>query len=175
MKGDVPVKKDNTREWIFEAGDKKHKISFTPKFWTGRHELWVDGARTPVEREPFRSLMGIDQSIDLGDRVCRLVWTGGQADLAVDGVFLDSGRPYRPMKLPRWSWPFIILCLLIPLVAMGGGIPIIIGLLGAYGCVRAAVGGNRTKKQRVLLSAGIVLLAWVVFGLMFFAVALLRI
>lgn len=167
--------KDNTREWIFELDGKKHKISFTPKSRSGRHELWVDGCRTPVTKEPFKSLLGIDQTIDLGDYVCRLVWTGGQADLAVNGVFLDSGLPYQPLKLPRWSWPFVLLCLLIPIVALGGGIPIIIGLFGAYGCIRAAVAGDRPKKKRVLISGGVVLLAWIVFGLMLIAMAALQI
>lgn len=44
-----------------------------------------------------------DEPIDVGGKECRFVLREYLPDVAVDGVFLDSGKPYAPIApLPTW-------------------------------------------------------------------------
>ena len=44
-----------------------------------------------------------DEPIDVGGKACRFVLREYLPDVVVDGVFLDSGKPYAPIApLPTW-------------------------------------------------------------------------
>ncbi|MEZ6242998.1 MAG: hypothetical protein R3B57_08145 [Phycisphaerales bacterium] len=69
------------------------------------------------------------------------------------------GKP----KPPAWSWVFIGMCVLIPIVALGGLIPILIGIGGASGVAAVARMEGMALGIRIGLCAGIAGTAWVVF------------
>lgn len=47
----------------------------------------------------------IDYLIKFGDTECRLVVIGNSVDLAVNGTFLNSKKPYEPISsIPVWVW-----------------------------------------------------------------------
>jgi len=62
--------------------------------------------------------------------------------------------------LPGWAWPFVALCLFIPVATLGGAIPIGLGLGGAMGAARLAKDPERPPRVRIILCAGITVLAW---------------
>jgi acetyl-CoA acetyltransferase len=62
--------------------------------------------------------------------------------------------------LPGWAWPFVALCLFIPVSTLGGAIPVGLGLAGAMGAATLAKDAERSKRTRVALCAGVTALAW---------------
>ena len=68
--------------------------------------------------------------------------------------------------LPGWAWPFVALCLFIPVATLGGGIPVALGLGGAMGTASMAKDSARSVRTRVVLCVGITLLAWAGVGAM---------
>ena len=51
---------------------------------------------------------------------------------------------------PRWAWIFMIMCVLIPVVSLGGAIPGALGVGGAAGCAGLAKSRKMKKSMRVI-------------------------
>ena len=58
---------------------------------------------------------------------------------------------------PKWSWPFILGCLALPLATLGGAVPVLVGTLTAAGCAELARRSTLSPKLRV--GANVALLA----------------
>ncbi len=65
---------------------------------------------------------------------------------------------------PRWGWIFVGLCLLIPLVTLGGAIPAAIGLLGTWGSSAVAGRKNWPIAIRIVLCIVVVVASWISLG-----------
>jgi len=63
--------------------------------------------------------------------------------------------------LPGWAWPFVALCLFIPVSTLGGAVPVGLGLAGAIGAATVAKDAERPKSTRIALCTGVTVLAWV--------------
>jgi len=72
--------------------------------------------------------------------------------------------------LPGWSWLFILGCLAVPVVSLGGAIPGALGFGGAAGCATLAKKPGWEPLLRVVACTGITVGVWVLF--IGFAVAL---
>ncbi|HEY1011189.1 MAG TPA: hypothetical protein VGE07_00700, partial [Herpetosiphonaceae bacterium] len=49
-------------------------------------------------------------------------------DVSIDGFSVTTRQPVTLMApMPAWAWGFIIACLAIPVVTLGGGLPAAIG------------------------------------------------
>lgn len=62
---------------------------------------------------------------------------------------------------PRWAWIFIGLCLLIPIVTLGGAIPAVIGFIGAWICSVLAAKKQWHIAVRVMLCVIVTIASWV--------------
>jgi len=90
----------------------------------------------------------------------------------------SAGKPKQGLKetfsgLPGWSWLFILGCLAIPVVSLGGAVPGALGFGGAAGCANMAKKAEWGMLPRVLACAGITAGVWIVliaFGLAFASV-----
>ena len=86
--------------------------------------------------------------------------------LTVDGAQLDSPSAQNALGLatpmPKWGWAFAVACLLIPLIAVGGALPMLLGIGGA-GLVSHIARSNKPQSQRVGLCAVVTLAAWAMF------------
>lgn len=72
--------------------------------------------------------------------------------------------------LPAWAWPFMIACALIPVVALGGALPALIGLAGASGTMTISRLNKRSGAVRVIACAALTVLCWTAFALLIFAI-----
>ena len=84
-------------------------------------------------------------------------------------------RPKQGLKeafsnLPAWAWPFIVGCLAVPLVSLGGAVPGALGFGGAAGCANVAKKEGWSVTTRVIVSAAITGGVWLLF--LAFAVAI---
>jgi hypothetical protein len=75
--------------------------------------------------------------------------------------------------IPAWAWIFAVACGLIPIVALGGGIPVALGLGGAAGCVAVARNPDLALELRVALCILLTMVCWGLFiGLIMFVLSL---
>jgi hypothetical protein len=72
--------------------------------------------------------------------------------------------------LPGWAWAFVVACVAIPVVSLGGAIPGAIGAGSAAGCANVAKREGMQPGTRIAACAAITAGAWVLF--LTFAVAL---
>ena len=85
---------------------------------------------------------------------------GPQLLLTVDGEPVPGSQP---VPLPKWSYVFIVACIVIPVVSLGGAIPAAIGFGGAGGVAAVARDASRTPQSRLMLSGVICGACWVLF------------
>ena len=67
---------------------------------------------------------------------------------------------------PRWAWTFMILCVLIPVVSLGGAIPGALGVGGAAGCASLAKSKKMKKSMKVVSCMELTFLCWELWLLM---------
>jgi hypothetical protein len=65
--------------------------------------------------------------------------------------------------LPAWAWLFIVGCLAIPVVSLGGAIPAALGFGSAAGCASLAKKAEWATMPRVLACAAVTGGAWIIF------------
>jgi hypothetical protein len=133
---------------------------------TGRVTVHVDG--TPVLRKSAWWLRH-SWSFDVAGRAAVLTlvtYPTPEYSLTVDGAQLDSASAQSALRLatpmPKWAWAFAGACLLIPLIAVGGALPMLLGIGGAGLCSRIAR-SSKPQAQRIGLCALVTFAAWAVF------------
>jgi hypothetical protein len=95
-----------------------------------------------------------------------------------DGPPLDGAPAQGPKQglaaafagIPGWAWPFVVACVAIPVVSLGGAVPGALGAGAAAACANVAKREAWETSTRVIACAGIAAGAWVAF--LGFAVAL---
>lgn len=90
-----------------------------------------------------------------------------------------ASKPKQGLKemfsgLPGWAWPFIAVCLALPVINLGGAIPGALGFGGAAGCASVAKKAEWEVAPRVLACAGITAGVWVLFFGLAIVIAILR-
>ena len=87
--------------WHITVDGAEHTVTYVrPGLRSGGAALYVDGGEGRLIRPRDGYL---DEPIHVGGKECRFVLREYLPDVAVDGVFLDSGKPYAPIApLPTW-------------------------------------------------------------------------
>ena len=62
--------------------------------------------------------------------------------------------------MPKWAWAFIAACVAIPIVTLGGAIPVLLGIGGAWACAAFSRHPTRTTGAKILLATGTTVLTW---------------
>jgi hypothetical protein len=93
-------------------------------------------------------------------------------------LHLDRGGKPVPgsdgVPIPRWAYAFFALSALIPIVALGGALPALLGSLGVLVCGGVAKDESKSTTARVAICAAVTLFAWAAFGLLMLAAARTR-
>ncbi len=98
-------------------------------------------------------------------------WKSGHKDTSADETSGSEGPVSLPVSAPKagwaavpaWTWVFVVLCIAIPIVSLGGAIPGAIGAGAAAGCYSVAKNDKSSTGARVALCAAITVGAWIVF------------
>ena len=92
------------KKWEVEVDGVKHEIEY--KAGLGR-KIIIDGELHKVKSSNW-FINVVDYEIKFNETVCQLVVIGAKADLAVNGTFLGSNEPYKPVSsLPSWIWVLV--------------------------------------------------------------------
>ncbi|MBO5200517.1 MAG: hypothetical protein J6B93_04470, partial [Clostridia bacterium] len=137
--------------WKIAIDDKDNIVRYSDSVKERRNCLYVNDREIKLSRNFLNEFTGIDQPIDIGGKICRFILIGRFADVVVDGKYLSSGLDYKPLKnIPWWTWVFVALCALMPVVALGGAFPVAIAILGSIWCVRISVMPTINTGKKIL-------------------------
>ena len=124
----------------------------------------MNGEEIKLERKPFQAFIGLDQAINLAGKQVHFVLIGNKADIAIDGKYMRSGKAYMPLKnIPWWAWIFVAACAMMPVSALGGAIPAVLGLAGAIAVLRVASLPESKTGIKLLIYFCITIFDWAVF------------
>jgi Fas apoptotic inhibitory molecule (FAIM1) len=166
--------------WTIQMEDGFHTVELEHHVW--KRVIRVDGEIVAQGQKVFE--FGTQYPLHVGGQPAAvLIGYNGftySYDLVVDGRSLKTGRTLA-MKggkystpMPSWTWGFVGACVLIPLMSMGGALPVLIGGGGAAACAAIARQEERATGTRVASCVGVTLLCWVLFGAMLVGMAALR-
>lgn len=92
------------KKWNVEVDGVQHEIEYKANF--GK-KLIIDGELYKLKSSNW-FINVIDYEIKFNDTICQLVVLGFKVDLAVDGTFLGSNKPYEPISdIPSWVWVLV--------------------------------------------------------------------
>jgi hypothetical protein len=97
-----------------------------------------------------------------GDAAC--LTCGGSSAIASRAAGLNG------TSTPAWVYLFAVACGLIPVVALGGVIPMGLGFGGASSCLAVARATSVPLILRLFACIGITIASWFIFGVFFAAV-----
>ncbi len=155
------------RVWTIDLDGGSHAVEFDHRFFSGKRTIRVD-RQIATEARPALSMLGDDLPFQIGAH-SGVVHTRSNLlsvsyDLSIDGRSVETGQPIAPIvPMPKWAWLFVLACIAIPVVALGGALPAIIGFVGAYACVAVVRKVEWKPIGRVAAAIGVVAAAWGVF------------
>ena len=149
------MSKNQVVEWESSVDGKNYKFAYQKV--SGGHELDVNGGKQTIKGSLRSLVLGFDEGFDLDGKPARLVLENKEPDIAVNGVYLRSGKEYA--RAPMWVIVFAIACL--ALIIVGGLIGGVIGALGSMACVGVAK-KPMAVPVKVLICLGISIAVWVI-------------
>jgi len=154
-----------TRSWTVQLEDGTHTVELDKRWASGKRIVRVDG-QIVLESERVWMDTGSDDEFQLGSHDCvvhrRTNGLTGSYDLSIDGRSVQTGKSVAKLHdMPKWMWIFIVACGIIPVLTLGGVIPLLIGLGGASGCVAVSRHPTRSTRAKAVWAVGITVVAWV--------------
>ncbi len=108
---------DGFRNWTVTVNGEPHEVGI--KFGIFRATVHVDGERRPAKSKN-QFVRVIDEDVSVDGKDIRLMAMGNHVDVAVDGVYLKSGKPYVPMsQIPLWATVMIPVLMATGLLLFG--------------------------------------------------------
>jgi hypothetical protein len=169
--------------WVWKVEtEAPHTIVAEIPFGSARETVWLDGREVSnVSSFKFRN----EHRVPLEDGqtakvVVSLAWylmpkcalfVNGREVPPLRGQAIRAAVPKAgklpgggivPPGMPGWGWIFVVSCGAIPLVTLGGALPIIIGLGGAAACAAVAARTSMPVVSRVVICVAIALASWAV-------------
>jgi hypothetical protein len=120
----------------------------------------------------FKSRGGV--SFTVGDKSLELRWLWnviiGQAEsivcLDTDEQILWMYKTDRAAKtdvyakMPAWAWLFVLACAAIPVLSLGGALPVLIGFVSGFTCYNISLNPKQSTITKVAMCFGTTALAW---------------
>jgi hypothetical protein len=152
------------KSWTIQLEDGTHTVELDKRWASGKRIIRVDG-QIVFESKLAWMNTGNDDEFRVGLHECvlhsRTNGFTGSYDLSIDGRSVVTGQPMTKLQpMPKWVWLFIVACGIIPILTLGGAIPVAIGLGGSWGCVVVSRHPTRSTRAKALWAAGITLVAW---------------
>ena len=155
-----------TKDFKFTLEDGEHTVHVEHGSFSGKRSITVDGK--PLTKDTKFIDTGGEYPFQInahrGVVIIRNNLLGFTYDVGIDGKSVTTSKPVMTMApMPGWGWLFVVVCALIPIVAVGGIVPMVLGLAGALACNQIARDGSKDYNTRLLMCAGITVLCWGLF------------
>ncbi|WP_334072534.1 MULTISPECIES: hypothetical protein [Paenibacillus] len=137
------------KSWTVMVDGSPHEIGIrTGPF---KCKITVDGVESRVKSRSTVIRL-IDEPIVIGSKTLNLTAIGGKVDLAVDGFYLNSAKPYIPLNnIPGWSTAIMLILTIFGLL-LGGLISCSIGVLGGVSVVSNSLAPGQKSRLPVCLA-----------------------
>lgn len=129
-----------TKQWDINVNGNNHTIKF--KRGSFSSNLFIDNEPVNKLKSKNFAIVLIDYPFQIEDKKFNLVVIGNKADLAQDGIYIDSGEKYISVdNAPSWVNGLSIALFVIGLV-LNGLIGACISIVGIVLCVKAGLKKN---------------------------------
>lgn len=152
------------KEWnVTDSAGNVHKIQCKMGGFGG-NKVMVDNDSYKLKSSNW-FIVVVDYQINLPGIVCNLVIIGNNMRLAVNGVYLDDGKPYEPVSsVPVWTW------VLVAISCLGGWF--FAGLIGmVIGVICSMFAVKAVMDKKTGLAIGLLVLSLVISVIIMFLVA----
>ncbi len=129
------------KTWNIEVNGQRHTIEYKAFFGM---KVTLDGEVTKVKSENWYINM-VDYKLPIADADVRLVVIGGKANLAINGVYLDSSDKYEPLEKVPGFVNVLIAISVIGAFFVNGLIGALIAMMFSGLYVRAALSNKKVK------------------------------
>src|SRR5262249_17770718 len=154
------------REFALEPGGRK-RLRVTYAWNLKNAEVFFDGKRVGTFAAKADFERGAEFALPDGSSLA--VHFGGVkgAPFMKGGHLLRHGGPIPGSAadpVPTWAWPFMLACVAIPVISLGGALPAGIAGAGVSGVLSAARASRWSPAMRVAACALIMAACWGAFG-----------
>jgi len=142
-----------TECWTTTIDSITYSIQYNSKFL--KKELLVN--KVPVKLQ-YSNTFGISREtiFYLGNTTAIFVNIDNNNDVAINGIYLNSGEEYVDVKnMPHWNFVFLGLLSLIFILSYESICAILYTLLGFYFLIRASIEPSLNEKKRIILCSTI--------------------
>ncbi len=161
-----------TQRWIANVDNINYNIEYSKSFL--RKKLLVN--KIPIKLQSSKTF-GItrETTFKLGNKTAILVSIDNNCDIAINGIYLDSGEKYVQVKyMPSWNFIFLGLILLIFILSYDSLCSALFALAGFYFLIRVSIEPSLNTKQRLLICSFITLSMHLFFwGVLFILISIL--
>lgn len=145
------------KQWDVIVNGKNHTVALKRKL--SYMAIVVDGQEIPFQSQSLKDFVGWDRMITIDGKELYVSWHGFVPKLAVDGFYLGTDKPYRPLSdIPKWAYIFIVLCAAMLLISIGF-IPIMLVYVGIIYNLKIAVSSLRTP-AKIAFTSLLTLVLW---------------
>lgn len=104
-----------------------------------------------------------DYPIKINGEKYILAIRGYKTRIAYNGRYLDNNEEFKPkVKLPKWSWIFFALNILIPIISIGGIINVCFALVGIGICTFVIRSERIPTPVRIIICTATTIVIWLV-------------
>jgi hypothetical protein len=155
------------KTWNIQLEDGTHTVELDKKWLSGKRTLRVDGQIVATGKSTW-AYTGSDDAFQIAahEGVVHSRTNGftSNYDLSIDGRSVQTGQPTAPLQtIPKWAWIFVVACVVMPIITLGGAIPALLGIGGAFGCVIISRHPTRSRRAKIMWSLGVTVLCWGLF------------
>lgn len=153
------------KNWTFQLEDgTSHTVRLEHGQFSGKREIYLDDKPVVKEKKIFDT--GSSHSFPINDQTCTVVIKatgfGAKYDCLIGKRSVVTGKEVLPqLPLPGWAWVFIVACGIIPILTIGGAIPTILGVGGAFYCASVSRDSSKKTGTRVAVCLGTAIACWV--------------
>lgn len=166
------ISQPTKKHWSFELNGQTHNVEISVNSFTGKAQVYVNRYEVLVTSSSNNAMvhlgLPIEYQFQVGNHKCSIrtqtrFFSRNQYELIVDDYSLQTQSLVSPLTpLPIWAWLFISLSCLIPILALGGFVPILLGSSSAYISIKIST-SKLPVVLRIILCTAVTAVAWLFF------------
>ena len=158
--------------WEFRHEDNKHVIKLKHNVFVGISSIYFDGKKALTKRTFLGDEIRLSFKLEGQECVLSIEPKGLNYDygLEINGEAIPMMAEEEKESIEWWTWIFVILCGVIPIIFIESLILMAIGIGGAIKCITIARKRGIEKKKKFFLCIKTTFLAWIYLGIFYFIV-----